>query len=64
MNAFSEKFKRKFPRNRYFFSQTMMRNYRWLESVLFSRAKREKKEIKTCGAVCGCGCGPFPVIKP
>lgn len=50
------------PRGRYFFSQKQLREYRWLEALMFAHAKRDKRKIKSyVGIACGCGCGPFPV---
>lgn len=49
------------PKGRYFFSQQMMKEYRWLESLMFARAKRANRNLRSYdGYVCSCGCGPVP----
>lgn len=48
---------------KYFFSQKQLREYRWLESLMFARAKREKRKLRSYyGYVCGCG--PVPTEYP
>ena len=49
----------------YFFSQRQMKEYRWYESLMFARAKREKRKLRSYyGSVCSCGCGSAPVEYP
>jgi hypothetical protein len=49
------------PKNRYFFSQKQIGEYKWMESLIYSRAKRENRNVGSYyGIACGCGCGPFP----
>jgi len=58
---YDNKPRRSSPKGRYFFSQKQMREYRWIESLMFAQAKRENRPIRSYhGFACGCGCGPVP----
>lgn len=59
-----EKHKRA-PRGRYFYSAKQLAEYRWMESLMFARSKREHKPVGSYrGIACGCGCGPFVIQIP
>lgn len=52
---------------KYFLSQKQMKEYRWLESLMFAEAKREKRKVRSYyGYVCSCsyGCGATPTEYP
>lgn len=50
---------------RYFLSEKQMKEYRWYESLMFARAKRENRKLRSYyGYVCSCGCGAAPCEYP